>query len=858
MNDDLLLALARRRGLVPNDSELTGEAQAILRAHGLEADLISQLEVDLALEAQPPQIPGYRITGQLGEGASSIVYRAVQEGLEREIALKVMPARRARDEERFLREAAAAGAIGHPHVVTCHEAGVVQGRLFLALELMAGGDAAALAAQLGGRLPPERALAICRDAAWGLQALADAGLVHRDIKPANLLLDGAGRAKLGDLGLATAGLGSLNASRSTMLEGTPAFMAPEQARGEATTARSDIFSLGATCFALVAGRTPFLGDTPIAMLRAIAEGQRPDLAEHAPEAPLGLREILRVALDRDPARRYPRADQLAADLESVRSGQPPLHARRLRQEAADALLPSTSNNEPPMQARWPWALSAGLVLGLAWGWLARPARPMTSPLVQEAILAESVEAWRRVARSGAGDDAQLAHWAIASLERGRSQAPTSGERGDLQRRFDAAVAAHLAMLQARRVGSVAAPVAIQPPAAAEVATTPATLPVQAEVVAPWPEPTPPPTTAQPLSRTFSTPRVAVAVQQALTAAQAAARWSPDLGSDVVGLTALPLSATCLAWTRAGVVFATADRGRTWRPWWRPTPDWNPQYAAQGQFSADGQALFLPCRGQASGVLVSGAGGWREFPERLSATSHDDIVTCALNADNSMVIVRRVAFAGVNGHLVQTSRNGRTFSTMTAFFQGWRGLVPLPDGHLLLLAGTQNNAGLRASLDLGQTWTHITNDLPAGSIAPTVLRTALGLRIPVRQGALLLSVDGRGLPVTALPIDPRMCAEDGLGPFVAWCTNPNDNAMLAVGPLAGAMRSTDGGVTWRGMAAPIALPTAIAACRDGSVLMASGHVVLWLDHADQGRDAFTLDYQDALLAQALNPILPSPP
>jgi len=196
--------------------------------------------------------------------------------------------------------------------------------------------------------------------------------------------------------------------------------------------------------------------------------------------------------------------------------------------------------------------------------------------------------------------------------------------------------------------------------------------------------------------------------------------------------------------------------------------------------------------------------------------------------------------------------------MTAFFQGWRGLVPLPDGHLLLLAGTQNDAGLRASLDLGQTWTHITNDLPAGSIAPTVLRTAQGLRIPVRQGALLLSVDGSGLPVTALPIDPRMCAADGLGPFVAWCTNPNDNALLAVGPLAGAMRSTDGGVTWRGMAAPIALPTAIAACRDGSVLMASGRVVLWLDHADQGRDAFTLDYQDALLAQALNPILPSPP
>ncbi len=865
MSDDLLLALARRRGLVPADAVVTGDAQAVLRAHGLEADLIAQLEADLALAAQPPQIPGYAITGHLGDGASSIVYRAVQEGVGREVALKVIPARRARDEERFLREAAAAGAIGHRHVVTCHEAGVVQGRLFLALELLTGGDAAALATRLGGRLPPERALAICRDAALGLQALADAGLVHRDIKPANLLLDDQGRAKLGDLGLATAGLGSLNASRSTMLEGTPAFMAPEQARGEATTARSDIFSLGATCFALVAGRTPFSGDTPIAMLRAIAEGQRPDLAEHAPEAPLGLREILRVALDRDPARRYPRADQLAADFEAVRTGQPPLHARRLREAAANVARPGQIPVTTSSPSLWVMSVVAGLILGLAWGWWSRPSHPLRSPWVKDAEIMGTVDAWRHVAHSGTEAEAQLARWAIAILERNRQHAAPSGEHAALQKRLDSAVSTHLATLQARRTAPATEPSTGTDTAVAESMTaavtampdvTSVTVPVEMGV--PQAEPSPLPT-APPMAHAFSSQHVNEYVQQAMVAAHTNAHWSQDLGSEVLGLTAPHPTTTCLAWTRAGMVFGTSDQGRTWTPWWRPAAGWNPQYAALGQVSADGHTFFLPCSGQASGVLVSlvGVGGWREYPDRVSTTPDDEVVACALHADNSIVVVRRVAALGLVGHCVQVTPNGRTFTTVTSFIQGWRALLPLPGGRLLLLAGTHNATGLRASLDLGQTWTHISNAVPAGSIVPQALRCGQGLRVPIRQGALMLSVDARGLPLTTQPIDQRMCAQDGSGPFVAWCEDPRDQSLLAVGALTGAMRSTDGGATWRARVAPIAMPTAIAAVRNGALVMASGQRVLWLDQ-DQGSQPFNLDYEDARMAQSLIPILPPPP
>ena len=244
-----------------------------------------------ATEPSVRVVSGYQILGTLGLGGMSTVYRAVQLSMEREVALKVLDQQGPPDPaytERFLREARSAGRISHPNVVTCYDVGVHHdSRLYMALELVTGGAAMQLADRHGGRLPERIALGILRDAARGLHAIHTAGLIHRDIKPANLFIAADGSAKLGDLGLVRDLSGGDLGKYQTLVGiavGTPAFMSPEQTQGsKGLDIRSDIYALGASIFALLAGRSPFEADTAFDLAHKIISDPVPNIRDLRPQ-----------------------------------------------------------------------------------------------------------------------------------------------------------------------------------------------------------------------------------------------------------------------------------------------------------------------------------------------------------------------------------------------------------------------------------------------------------------------------------------------------------------------------------------------------------------------------------------------
>lgn len=267
----------------------------------------------------PTRIGPYRILGQLGSGGMATVYRAIQEPLDREVALKLVSPQLAMDgsfRDRFLAEARTMAKLGTPFVVTCYDAGEADGRLYMALELATGGDLLGLLARKGGRLPEPLALGLIRDSLVGLEALESAGLIHRDLKPANIFVAEDGRAKLADLGLARSTSGDRE-TMAGMVMGTPAYISPEQARGESDLdIRSDLFSLGATLFHLVTGGTVWVADGPMATLVRVLHDPVPDPRTRRPDLSEGISQLILRFMEKDRTRRPPSA-RAARDLVEI-------------------------------------------------------------------------------------------------------------------------------------------------------------------------------------------------------------------------------------------------------------------------------------------------------------------------------------------------------------------------------------------------------------------------------------------------------------------------------------------------------------------------------------------------------------
>jgi serine/threonine protein kinase len=280
-----------------------------------------------------PLAPGARfgtheIVARIGAGGMGEVWKARDTRLEREVALKVLPAATLTDETARARlplEARLASKLNHPHVCTIHEVGEAEGQAFIAMELVEGQS---LGARLSGRaLPLEQVLLFGQQVADALSHAHERGVVHRDLKSANVVITLEGRAKVLDFGLAKRLVGeelseAATASHDTLtapgtLAGTLAYMAPEQLRGKPADARSDIWALGVMLYEMVAGRRPFQGPTGFALSSAILNEPAPPLPATAPGE---LRAVIEHCLAKEPGQRYQRAGEVRAALETVRSG----------------------------------------------------------------------------------------------------------------------------------------------------------------------------------------------------------------------------------------------------------------------------------------------------------------------------------------------------------------------------------------------------------------------------------------------------------------------------------------------------------------------------------------------------------
>jgi len=276
------------------------------------------------------QFGRYRICSALGAGGMGEVYLAEDVALERRVALKVLPAEIAQDEERmrrFVQEAKTASALNHPNILTIYEIGEADGRRFIVSEYVEGETLRERLAR--ENLPLPETLEIAVQIAAALERAHASGIVHRDIKPENVMIRADDYVKVLDFGLAkltenksalldTEGetLAQVNTAAGMIL-GTVAYMSPEQARGQKVDTRSDIFSFGVCLYEMLAGFNPFKGDTTVDVLAAVLQREPQSLSELKPEIPAELSRIVAKALRKNLHERYQSSKNLLRDLKQM-------------------------------------------------------------------------------------------------------------------------------------------------------------------------------------------------------------------------------------------------------------------------------------------------------------------------------------------------------------------------------------------------------------------------------------------------------------------------------------------------------------------------------------------------------------
>jgi tRNA A-37 threonylcarbamoyl transferase component Bud32 len=315
----------------PTDSERLKDVMEAMRAMPLPpATPTGMLDTDvvpadkaqsgrLGWSRRPAHIGDYRIEAILGQGGIGIVYRASDQSLHRDVAIKVLRPALADDasmRERFLREARTAAALRHDHVVAVYGVGQHAQQPYLVMEYIPGGSLADRLVRKG-RLPNAEVVRLGIEVALGLAAAHAKGIVHRDVKPGNILWDAErARYKLTDFGLAKA-LDDVGLTQTGTVAGTPEFLSPEQAEGSVADARSDLFSLGAVLYAACAGTSPFHADSSLGALHRVRTYAPPDLTQVRDDCPPELAKLVACLLAKDPQRRYASATEVAEELRQI-------------------------------------------------------------------------------------------------------------------------------------------------------------------------------------------------------------------------------------------------------------------------------------------------------------------------------------------------------------------------------------------------------------------------------------------------------------------------------------------------------------------------------------------------------------
>jgi len=272
------------------------------------------------------EIPGYQIEGVIGKGAMGMVYKATQLSMKRTVAIKVLSEEYASDEQftkRFLDEARAMGKLRHENIVSAIDAGCSDGTFYFVMDFVDGKTVDILLRQKK-KFDVEEAFRIAKQVAEALDYAHSKGIVHRDVKPGNIIIDKTGVAKLCDLGLARPKGGMLDDKERGKAEGTPFYISPEQALGEANIDhRSDIYSLGASLYHMVTGQPPFQGGDVKETMRMHIEAPLTPVRKVAPEVDERFAKIIEKMLSKEREKRYQSAREVADDIEAVLSGKEP-------------------------------------------------------------------------------------------------------------------------------------------------------------------------------------------------------------------------------------------------------------------------------------------------------------------------------------------------------------------------------------------------------------------------------------------------------------------------------------------------------------------------------------------------------
>jgi serine/threonine-protein kinase len=286
----------------------------------------------------------YEVQAPIGSGGMASVYRGFDHNLQRPVAIKVLSELAASQTgfvERFRQEARLIARLRHPHIVHVYDFGVQDQVVYMVQELLPGPTLEQRLAELTARgqpMPRMEVMAVVRQLAEALDAAHAAGIIHRDVKPSNALWNAAGALVLTDFGIAKSTIGETTQTQAGVVMGTPAYVSPEQARGESLTPASDIYALGVVLYQLIGGRPPFDGNTPLGVVLQHLQEPPPPLQPLRANLPPEVEAVVQRALAKRPADRFASAGELARAIEAAWPGRQPA-----QQPAADIhALPTTA------------------------------------------------------------------------------------------------------------------------------------------------------------------------------------------------------------------------------------------------------------------------------------------------------------------------------------------------------------------------------------------------------------------------------------------------------------------------------------------------------------------------------------